>query len=328
MDKGKQILVTGASGFIGAQVCVSLLASGYRVRAIVRQDFDTQDHCNLQQFVGDLLDPDSLFEACAGIDIVIHLAGLAHANGIKRERLIKVNVYGTELLLAAAINQSVKRFVLLSSSLAASSDEGAQKITSYGESKRGAEELVLLAHNSGSIDAVILRPVNVYGPAMHGNIATLVRLVSGGFVPPFPKLDTRISLIGVRDLSEVIKLSIDSQRASGNTYFVTDGQQYLINDIEKEIYRAVGRKIPDWKPPHLLLYAIIATVELLKKALAFFGIRPTMLSGLSMRTYHNLVNDNVFDNQRAVKDLGFKPSSSFYDSLPEIVDAIKRINGK
>jgi nucleoside-diphosphate-sugar epimerase len=324
LDAKKTVLVTGATGFIGAHVCRLLLSSGYRVRALLRDRNKPLSgiavNSDLEQCLGDLLDSDSLGRACKDVDVVVHLAGVAHANNIKRDDLFEVNAHGTELLLAAAVKQSVRKFILLSSSLAS---PDVNNITSYGESKRAAENLVLASHNLGRLDAVVLRPVNVYGKGMTGNIASLISLIAQRRIPPLPLVGTKISLIGVCDLAVAIRLAIELDQARGNTYLVTDGQQYHISDIEKAIYLAVGRKMSRWKPPRLLLYIAVVFVALVTKTLTIFRInRPPLFRGVSKRTYQNLVNDNLFDNFEIVNELGFEPKSSFYDALPDIVGAV------
>ena len=86
---GRRILVTGASGFIGTHVCRQLLTSGYRVRALVRgsQPFSLSPNSTLETVIGDLENPESLYAACDAIDIVVHLAGISHANNISQKRL-------------------------------------------------------------------------------------------------------------------------------------------------------------------------------------------------------------------------------------------------
>jgi len=316
-----KVLVTGATGFIGRHLCDHLLASGFSVRTLNKQESSKAfKPCrNLEQYIGDLLDKESLLKACENVDFVVHLAGLAHASASTWEQLYQTNVFGTELLLAAAIKCKVKRFVFMSSSLAAAASERAAA-TAYGRAKLAAEEHIMSQHNEGNIEGVVLRPVNVYGCGMQGNIASLISMVSRRLAPPLPHLKTLISLIGVEDVCEATRLSIISENACGKIYNLTDGVQYMINNIETAIYRQVGRKEPTWRTPRLLFYFSFTAIEIIGNFLCLFGLRFAFLGRLGMRTYNNLVEDNLFAGDKIKEELDFSPETTFYRSLPKIVE--------
>jgi len=182
----------------------------------------------------------------------------------------------------------------------------------------------LCENEKGNIQAVVLRPVNVYGEGMRGSISSLISLISAGLIPRLPPLDTQISLLGVDDLICAIRLVMDSEKANGETYVVTDGNKYSISDIERAIYRVLGRNIPGWALPRMFLYIIMLSAHIMAKILTIFKIRFPLTENLKLRTYHNLVSENLFDNHEICKQLGFKPKSTFYGSLPRIVDALNR----
>ena len=320
----KKILVTGANGFIGRHLCDHLLGNGFLVRALVREGSSTilESNRNLEQLAGDHLDSGFLVKACEDIDIIVHLAGLAHVNSSTYEQLHKNNVYGTELLLAAAEEQKVERFVFMSSSLAATTNPQGFATTAYGKVKLAAEGLVMSQQKAGNMKCVILRPVNVYGPRMRGNIALLISLVLRRLAPPLPRLRTSLSLIGVDDVCQAVSLVIMSETACGKIYSLTDGVHYMISDIEDAIYRQAGRNLPTWRTPRLLLYAACLSVESLRKFLSVFGLRIGLLDSAGPKTYNSLTNDNLFGNEDIKGDLGFKPKTTFYKSLPIIVEGL------
>ena len=212
----------------------------------------------------------------------------------------------------------------MSSSLALAAEIGQGDITAYGSSKYDAERLVQEAHKRGEIEVVVLRLVNVYGSGMKGNIARMISLIGKGHLPPLPKVDTLISLVGVEDLAQAALLSITSNEAKGQTYYVTDGLSYSITEIEQAIYRAWGRKLPAWQTPRMLLYGSAAMAGWMSRLFALIGAKRRAPGGISRRTYQNLVKDNLFNNERLCKELGFKPVCNFYESLPHIVDSLDR----
>ena len=322
-NKVKRVLVTGATGFVGQHLLPRLVEQGYLVRTLIRPSRkDRQSSIrHLEQIEGDLLDSDSLKKACKGVDFVIHLAGQAHVN--EKDGGHEINLEGTRLLLDSAIESNVSRLLLMSSSLALEAEKTGRARFSYGLSKLAAEKLLMSEHRAGNIEGIVLRPVNIYGPGMQGNIAKLMTLIERGLAPPLPTLGTKISLVGIKDLCEAVILALRSEEAIGGTYLVTDGQQYSINRIEEEIYRVANKKMRSWRPPRLILFVLIQIAVKSNNFLRLFGMEISLLTGLSVRSYENLTRDNLFENTKLTEDLGFKPRHTFYESLPEIYKGIK-----
>ena len=322
MKEEKLVMVTGASGFLGRNICESLLDHGYMVRALVRALPKSQkiNHPALSYVTCNLLDAVCLDKAFKDVAVTIHLAGVVHVNNVSKEKLFENNVSGTRAAVQAATKHGVRRFLYMSSTLAG--EMGSHNTsTFYGETKQKAEELVLAAHDLGHFEAVILRPANVYGIGMRGNIASLITLISSGLMPPLPLFDTRFSMVGVKDLSEAVILASESNRACGQTYIVTDGNDYNLNDIEASIYRVVGRKSPTWRIPNQALYAAFLMLGFVNRVLGFFRVELSLLRGVSIRSYDNLTTDRLYSSAKIRKELGFKPTLTFHSSLNDIVDS-------
>ena len=324
-DPIKKAVVTGAKGFIGSQLCSHLLHSGYFVRALLRSATDSSStrlknliaphSANAELVVADICDAESLTSVFDGIDTVFHLAGVAHVNNVDSEAMRWLNVEGSRNVLRAAVASRVRRLVFVSSSLAQACELDAGDVTDYGQTKLEAEQLLLAAHRSQDIEVAILRAVNVYGIGMKGNISAMISMIARGQLPPLPRLENRLSLVGVDDLARAAVLAAENMVAGGKIYYVTDGESYLINGIEQAIYQALGRKLPGWKSPRVLLYVASALAGLLGKMTG-------RGSSIGTRTYYNLVRNNCFSNQEISSDLGFVPASNLYDELPVIVAQI------
>ncbi|MBT8146721.1 MAG: SDR family NAD(P)-dependent oxidoreductase [Gammaproteobacteria bacterium] len=315
----KKVLVTGAEGFIGSELCRQLADAGYPLVKLSRSPAKKSDSETFgnefatQDFSGDILDRDLLDRAVSGVQVVFHLAGIAHVDGPSAEYLHSVNVKGTTTLTEAAVAAGVEKIIYFSSSLAAAAERNLPEQTAYGRSKYRAEQSLLTITRDTSLKATVLRPVNVYGSGMKGNLAAMIRLIGRGVLPPLPKTDTQLSLVGVQDLCAAALLAAESEQANNKIYSVTDGQVYRLNDIEAAIYQALGRNKPRWHSPRGLYFLAAATAGLLNR----LGLVKT---SVGTRSYRNLIADNVFSNQQICDELDFNPRQTFYTALPNLVD--------
>ena len=186
-----QVLVTGAAGFIGSQLCESLLRRGCTVRGL--DAFTTfydpdRKRGNIESLVADpdfeLISDDLLTarldEALDGVDVIAHLAGepgVSNSWGPNFERYVERNVLATQRLLEAADAHGVDRIVYASSSsvygtgadtLRAAGDP--RPASPYGVTKLAAETLVGAYAGTG-LSAVSLRYFSVYGPRQRPDMA-------------------------------------------------------------------------------------------------------------------------------------------------------------
>jgi hypothetical protein len=156
--------------------------------------------------VGDLARPQNMSAALAGVDAVIHSAGLAHGmTGLPEDDYRMLNTEATIALARAAQRAGAKRFVFLSSIRAQCGASAEEVLTealpprpedAYGRSKLAAEQgLAQLG-----IDWAALRLVLVYGPGVKGNMAQLLRLARSRYPLPFGALRARRSLLALDNL--------------------------------------------------------------------------------------------------------------------------------
>jgi predicted dehydrogenase/nucleoside-diphosphate-sugar epimerase len=168
-----RVLVTGASGFIGARLCERLHFTGdWQVRALIRNPSRAVRLARMpiEFAIGDLSAPADLERALEGCESVVH-AGIG--TSWRESDRVAVNVEGTRNLVNAALRAGVKRFVHIST-IALYGDQVTGTITEetpirpkpgwdYAESKYAAEQIVLEAASRG-LPAVVLRVAVVYGP--------------------------------------------------------------------------------------------------------------------------------------------------------------------
>jgi UDP-glucose 4-epimerase len=312
----EKVLVTGAGGFIGRELCRQLAASGNSLVTLTRTPGSVADPVTNEfgtpDFSGDICDRALLERAMDGVQVVYHLAGIAHVDSPDPERLQTINTEGTRAVAQTAVRAGVRKVLYFSSSLAGAAETEKRNATAYGISKFQAEQCLLEITLATETNAVILRPVNVYGPGMKGNIAAMLRLIRRGLLPPLPKVDTRLSLIGLQDLCRAAQLAATSSEADGKIWYVTDGLEYRLNEIEAALYQTLGKKKPGWHSPRFVFFTAALLAGLVSR-----------LSGgktsLGIRTYRNLISDNLFSSLPIRETLGFTPQQTFYTALPGLI---------
>ncbi len=304
------VLLTGATGFVGRHLEQQLQRDpSVQVVALTRPQHDLLQPATLS----------GLFQSQSrdtgqAIDTVYHLAAYAHVNQAQIKTLYATNVDGTANLLKAAIAAGVRRFVYVSSILA--DPDFDQPRTAYGDAKQRAEALLQAAHAAGDIEVVILRPVNVYGVGMKGNLMTLLRLLQKGLMPPLPRFSQRLSLIGVQDLCQAVMLASHcAVGGSAPVYALSDGQRYDIKAIEQAMRAELGKPQPAWATPKAVFYGGALLLEVLGRLLP-------INNSPGLRSYHALARNHSVDSAASQRDLGYNPQLTFYQVLPAIVAAL------
>ncbi len=253
-------LVTGATGFVGRAVCARLRAQGVTVLPISRSGADLPDGTATRAL--------SLGEApvpagwLAGVDVVLHLAGVAHQRAAA-DQYQRINVAGTRTLAEAAISAGVGRFIYCSSVKAMGPPDGPEPrdesaltppVDAYGCSKREAEELLQTLCHPADIDLLILRPALVYGPAVRGNLRLMIQAARRG-MPRLPARGAR-SMISVDDLARLFTQLVLSAPPGSHTWLVADGEQYSVRRIQDALRGAMGRGVASgWLPDAAWLLA-------------------------------------------------------------------------
>ena len=306
--------VTGAAGCVGRAF---LEQSGSVGTQVVGLDLSPppEDFCAGEWVQGDILNAGSYAGKLRGIDVVIHLAAMAHSvPGTKEEadRFWTVNLEGTKTLIAAAVEQGVHRFVHISTVAVLSPSDGGIA-SAYADSKRAAEREVF--EFGDRIEVVVVRPTTVYGPNDRGNIYKLIRWVDRGLPAIIGSGENRKSLVYSRNLADAL-LFLSDHGKSGESYVVTDGHDMSMKEIVREISRSLGRG-DRW--PSIPLVAANAVTGFSEWIAEHFGM--PRFFGREMVT--KLTEETVFDPS-LLFSLGFRPAYGFDKGMMETVQWYKR----
>ncbi len=296
-----RVLVTGANGFIGSHLCEYLVHQGYQVRALVRKTSNREwlEGLPVELFFGDLTSPDTLKDAVAGVQAVLHTAAVVRAR--RQEDFVRVNYEGTKALAWLAVEAGVEHFVLFSSVAAAgpgSPDRPLDEtrtpmpVSNYGRAKLAAENAVLELKER--MQVVLLRFPAVYGPRDRDGLM-LWRTFARGWAPV---LGGTFSLIYVADAVRAAVLAMERDVPSGAIYFVSDGNCYNYDMIAREWERITGKRLRRLRVPLVLGMLAARIYSWLKREGTIFN--PDKVRELSQECW-------VCENRRAETELGFKP---------------------
>lgn len=246
-----RIAITGATGFVGAEVLEQALSDGLRVNALTRRA--QPPRAKLKWVHGSLEDAAALDTLVRDADAVIHIAGVVNAPD--REGFEAGNARGTMAVVDAMRKRGIRRLVHVSS--LAAREPG---LSDYGWSKELAEKHV----KASGLDWTIVRPPAIYGPG-DKEMLELFRMAKRGIMmlPP----GGRLSVIHVGDLAALLlALSGERENSLTRTYEVDDGTPggWDHKDFGHAIGRAVGRSVKTLATPEWLLTIAARTDRLVR----------------------------------------------------------------
>lgn len=260
---GRNVLVTGADGFIGSHLAERLVDEGARVRALVWYNAfgrsgwldDTDVRGDIEIVAGDVTDSESMRAAVVGTEIVFHLAALIaipYSYAAPRSYL-RTNAEGTLNVLQAAKDTDVARVVHTSTSevygtarkVPITEDHPLQGQSPYAASKIAADKMAEAYHLSFGLPVVTVRPFNTYGPRQSARavIPTIVTQALRGGPVRLGNLHPTRDLTFVADTVDGMVRAASAEGVEGRTLNLGTGQEISIGDLAEAIGRLLGRPL-------------------------------------------------------------------------------------
>ena len=243
-------LITGATGFVGQQLCRMMEDRGLPFRRTSR--LPRPGHCT----IGSITPQTDWGKALEGVDTTIHLAARVHVMQETASDPLAdfraMNVDATLNLARQAADAGMRRFVFASSikvhgestpdGTSFSADDLPEPQDAYGYSKAEAERALLELGKDRGMEIVIVRPPLVYGPGVGANFALLMRLAGSGMPSVFGACDNRRSLIYVGNLCDLLLTAAVHPMAAGQIFLASDGDDLSTRALFEQLARLQGRR--------------------------------------------------------------------------------------
>ncbi|GAA3291077.1 NAD(P)H-binding protein [Dactylosporangium vinaceum] len=282
------VLVTGASGFVGSRLVPRLLERGHRVRAMTRRP--EQYTGEGEPVAGDVMDPDSLRQAMAGVDIAYYLV-----HSLSSDDFVARDAAAARNFTAAAAEAGVERIVYLGG-LGADGDA----LSDHLRSRREVERIL----SAGSVPVTTLRAAVIIG---HGGISweitrQLVDHLPALITPQW--VATRTQPVALPDVLRYLTAAGESPEASGRTYEVGGPDVLSFADMLQRVARLRGKFLPN------------VTVPLLTPRLSSMWL--SLVTDVDMSTARNLVDSlsaETIVREHPVSELDPAPALTYEDSV-------------
>lgn len=268
-----RIVLTGATGFIGKRLAITLLEQpDVLLNLVSRSQSELDGHPQVTTYRINEINSSTIWvDMLKDCEVVIHAAGRAHimqeldSNPLEAYR--EINAAGTLNLARQAAHAGVKRFIFLSSIKVNGdvtgvkpfhADDIAMPSGSYGISKYEAEQGLFEIAKKNGIEVVIIRPVLVYGPGVKGNFQQMIKWLKKGIPLPLGAINNRRSFVAIDNLIDLIKTCIHHPNAANQIFLVSDGHDISTTELLKKLSCILNTRVILFPCPKWFLKCIAA----------------------------------------------------------------------
>ena len=322
------VLITGASGHIGANLVRVLAAKGQKTRCFVHKDTRALEGLETEIVKGDICDPDSIARACEGMEIVYHLAGHISISMQGWEDLQAINVTGTRNVVEACLKAKVRRLVHFSSIHAFNRDpldrpvdESNPLVTSdknppYDRSKAAGTREARKGMEKG-LDTVIIHPTAVIGPYdfQPSYLGEAILMMANGSLPAL--VPGGYDWVDARDVA--LGTVAAAEKTPNGSAYLLGGRWVSLCDMAALITELTGKENSKFVCPLWLAN----TGAVYFKVVSKFNGKPPLYTHMSLKALQD--NRNI-SHEKARRELGYEPRP-FRDTLEDTLRWFRE-NGK
>ena len=320
-----KVLVTGANGFIGSNLCSTLIGAGTAVTGLIRASSDLgfiDELGPLEMVTGDITKRPSLPPAMEGVSVVYHVAGYSSDWG-PWEKFRETNVEGVRNVMEAARASGVKRVVHISSvsvygfpggiDIAEDAPFVARPDDPYITTKAEGERLALSYQGDG-LEVTVIRPAGVYGP---NDRTTTLQLATAMVDGKFGYVDGGkhvMAPVYIDNLVQMILLAGHTAAAPGRAFNAVDDGVVTWRQYAEWMCEDLGCANPRLSAPRRIAWPLAVAVE--ETARLFHKKESPPINKFRIRA---VMADAHYSTARAKRELGYRPAVSTREGIRRTV---------
>ena len=313
-----KVLVTGGTGSTGKALVRRMLDEGHEVVALdYKEGYKTHElrDWGAELVVGSVTDMDVVRRCMRGVEVVHHVAAAFRELNVSRIHYRAVNVDGTRVVLDAALEAGVRKFVYCSTCGVhgnvdhppAGEDAPIQPADYYQQTKYDAEPMVL-AYGAKGLKSTILRPAAIFGPGDTGRFRMIFAQIARGWFPIFGDGQVLYHPLYIDNFLDALVLAMDEPAGTGRAYLIADAEYVTIEELVRRAAAAMGTPV---RLRHFPVWPIVAAGYAVEAVCKPFGIEPP----IHPRRVDWYRQTRAFRIDNAMRDLGYRPKVGLDEGL-------------
>lgn len=320
-----KIYITGATGYVGANLIPRLIEANHDITCLVRNPDKYLNSTVYQKchFIkGDISVRESLQGTMHNTDVVIHLAVLGHLNEKRQsfEDFYTVNVLGTKNILTECRVARPKRIMCFSTTAAIGIpkvsliDENTplRPVSPYGQSKKEADKVIASFVKNYNLPIITLCFPHIYGPGEQRDFLKIMRMIKKGIFPQVGFSPNLYPSIYITDAVDAICLAMTKGNI-GEKYIMADDDPHDLRVIRRLVLRQIGSKRKFY--PFMPKYFGIAGAHLLESLFAIFGAIPPVTA----KSIKSITAGRRLSIEKAQKHMKFEPKVDIEEGIKRTI---------